>query len=858
MTAIPPGAGPEDHADDPGVVMFGEAHDSGTFIQIGSQTNYNIQRQPRGVTGKPVRLLPRPPVLAGREDLLAKLDAQLTSGEGTGPRLVALWGLPGAGKTSVAVEYAHRRVAEVGVAWQLPAENAASLAAGFTELAAQLGELKRRDVRDPVESVHAVLARYPVGWLLVFDNASGPAAVREFVPPAGDGQVLITSRNALWPPAQAVEVPVLDLKVAAEFLVERTGDPDRQAAAGLSEAVGGLPLALEQAAAHMQATGDSLAAYLTGFQRRRADFLARGEPTGYPGTVATTWALAFGELEESAPGAAGLLRLLAFCAPEAVPLGLLLRPRRGLGKELRWRVAKALKPLVRDGLTAGATFAALRQCRTVAKVLTPLLEDGPAEGDAVAALRRFSLARPAGDGAVSVHRLVQAVTADRMPAGLAVAWRQAAAALIEAALPEDPRQPDTWPVFAALLPHAQATLAPDSPGMMQVASYLGYSGNFVAARELMRGMLGESVQNLGPEHPSTMLAHGHLSVWTGRAGDAAAARDQSAALLAMEERLRGAQHPETLTTRANLANWTGTAGDAAGARDQYAALLPIRERVSGPEDPATLAVRGNLARWTGEAGDAAGARDQYAALLPISERVLGPEHPDTLMSRGNLAYNVGASGDAAGARDQYAALLPIRERVSGPEDPETLIVRSNLALWTGRAGDAAGARDQYAALLPISEQVLGPEHPNTLNTRGGLASMTGRAGDKAGARDQFAALLSISEQVLGPEHPDTLNIRGSLASWTGLAGDMAGSRAQLAALLAICERVLGPQHPSTLTARAELANCTGAAGDAAGARDQLAALLPISERVLGPEHPDTLMSRGNLAYWTGEAERGGN
>ena len=86
--------------------------------------------------------------------------------------------------------------------------------------------------------------------------------------------------------------------------------------------------------------------------------------------------------------------------------------------------------------------------------MAPLLDDELAARDAVAALRRYSLVRPAGDGAVSVHRLVQAVTADQMPDELRGAWRRAAAALVEAALPGDPRQPGTWPVFAALLPHA--------------------------------------------------------------------------------------------------------------------------------------------------------------------------------------------------------------------------------------------------------------------------------------------------------------------------------------------------------------------------------------------------------------------
>ena len=58
---------------------------------------------------------------------------------GAGPRVVVLCGLGGAGKTSVAVEYAHRQAGGVGVAWELPAEDPSVLAAGFGELAAQLG-----------------------------------------------------------------------------------------------------------------------------------------------------------------------------------------------------------------------------------------------------------------------------------------------------------------------------------------------------------------------------------------------------------------------------------------------------------------------------------------------------------------------------------------------------------------------------------------------------------------------------------------------------------------------------------------------------------------------------------------------
>jgi Domain of unknown function (DUF4062) len=110
--------------------------------------------------GRALRLAPRPVFLAGREELLAKLAARLTEADDAGPRVVVLTGLGGAGKTSVALEYAHRQLGEVAVAWHLSAEDPAVLAAGFGELAAQLGAA---DGGDPVVWVHGVLAASPRG-----------------------------------------------------------------------------------------------------------------------------------------------------------------------------------------------------------------------------------------------------------------------------------------------------------------------------------------------------------------------------------------------------------------------------------------------------------------------------------------------------------------------------------------------------------------------------------------------------------------------------------------------------------------------------------------------------------------------
>jgi hypothetical protein len=644
----------------------------------------------------PVSLPPRPPLLAGREDLLAELHGLLAQGER--PRTVVLCGLGGVGKTSLAAEYAHRHLGEVGVAWQVAAEDPVVLAADLAELAAQLSARQVADPRDPVASVHAVLAAYPAEWLLVFDNAPDEASVRRFLPPAGPGRLLVTSQSPHWQGRRVLEVRPLGDEVAAELLVSRTAYVDRVTARDLAIELGGLPLALEQAAGYMRAAATTLAGYLTLFRERRAELLNRGEGAGHPLTVAATLALALTRLDAEAPAAAGLLRVLACLAPEPVPLAVQLSDADA----------------VRGPDLAGAAE------------LAQLLGDQIALGDAVAALRRYSLVTPAGDGLVQVHRLVQAVVLDQMPDDVAARWRQTAAALIEAAIPADTESPGMWPTCAALLPHAQAVLADHGDGMARIAAYLGESGSYKAARDLWHMIAQARDQVLGPEHPATLTARSNHASYTGKAGDPAAARDLYAALLPVSEAVLGPEHPHTLIDRSNFAFQTGDAGDPAAARDLYAALLPVRERVSGPEHPHTLSDLACHARWTGWAGDPAAARDLFAQLLPVFQRVLGGEDPDTLIVRSNLARWTGEAGDPAAARDMYAALLPVRERVLGGEHPDTLGARAGLARWTGEAGDPAAARDMYAALLPVCEGFLGPKHRDTLTARANLTYWTGQ------------------------------------------------------------------------------------------------------------------------------------
>lgn len=154
----------------------------------------------------------------GRDDFLADLY-KLTSR--TPPALAqAIVGQAGVGKTQIAVEYAYRHAADYKVVWWLRAE---ALATDYTSLARAL-KLPEKDVSDQnaiVTSVQRWLG-LNTNWLFIFDNVQNQAEVRNYLPQAGTGHVLITSRNPNWQGmADTLTVRVMETNDAADFLLKR-------------------------------------------------------------------------------------------------------------------------------------------------------------------------------------------------------------------------------------------------------------------------------------------------------------------------------------------------------------------------------------------------------------------------------------------------------------------------------------------------------------------------------------------------------------------------------------------------------------------------------------------------------------
>jgi hypothetical protein len=138
----------------------------------------------------------RNPYFTGREDVLAALHRALHAENRVAlshPQGIS--GLGGIGKTQTALEYAYRHRAEYDAIFWVRADSVISLTSSLVELA-HLLQLPQRYAQDQQIIVQAVLRwfRLHPDWLLIYDNIDDLSVAEPFLPKAGSGHLLITTR----------------------------------------------------------------------------------------------------------------------------------------------------------------------------------------------------------------------------------------------------------------------------------------------------------------------------------------------------------------------------------------------------------------------------------------------------------------------------------------------------------------------------------------------------------------------------------------------------------------------------------------------------------------------------------------
>jgi tetratricopeptide (TPR) repeat protein/transcriptional regulator with XRE-family HTH domain len=251
----------------------------------------DVASRPRAV---PAQLPPDVAAFIGRTPEIAQLDALcgLAPTAGTGPTharpaIAVISGMPGVGKTGLAVRWAHANreafpdgqlyVNLRGYDPDLPVEPDVALAGFLNAFGVSNSDIPL-DLWDRAARLRTELSSRRV--LLLLDNAASVDQVRPLLPGTGDSVVLVTSRDSLaglvaTAGARRLDLGLLRLPDAVDLLRQLIGqrvDLEPDAAAMLVEHCARLPLALrvaaELAAARMDAPLAALADELADQQRR--------------------------------------------------------------------------------------------------------------------------------------------------------------------------------------------------------------------------------------------------------------------------------------------------------------------------------------------------------------------------------------------------------------------------------------------------------------------------------------------------------------------------------------------------------------------------------------------------------------
>ena len=707
---------------------------------------------------------PRNPYFTGRQGLLERLHIVLQS-KTSAILTHAVTGLGGVGKTQLAAEYAYRYSEDhkqyKAVFWA-QAGSEEELFRSFSKFA-QMLNLEEKQQQDQQILVEAVKKWFTsqADWLLVLDNVEDVQAITNFLPQRKadhGGHIVLTTRCQAVGTVAAVplEVESMSHEEGATFLLRRVkilevDQPleqaevqDRERAVSLSQMLGGLPLALDQAGAYIEETGCTLAQYIEHYQSQRAFLLgrrglvARGDM--HPEPVTVTFLLSLQKIELADPSAVDLLRFYAFLAPDDIPEDLLFRCSPALPTTLQRLVTN------------------------------PVLFD-----EALAIIRRYSLVqRLARSLSLSIHRVVQAVLQDDLDEKhQREHWEAMVVEGVSSAF-AFAGQNNLLEEYEHDIPHALACVSlidnrnfeSASAGhlLFLVGYYLTRRAHYTQAELICQKALNLYKHLLGPVHPEVGSNLSNLALLYEEMRLHSKAQTCFAEALAILEKVQPPDHLALAVTRSNLSRCYWFQGQYAHAEKLSLQSLPVLEQFAEAKPLELAAALQNLAtiyrdrrKWYHQAGQL------YQRALGIYERILPPDHVSLGYCLEAMATNIALKGESVRAESLYRRALSIFETKWGLDHPDVASCLCRLADVCMVQGKYTLVEEYNRQALTVYEKIGGPEYLEVNQPLLGLAMLYHFRGEKAEAAEFYRRAISIIEKSQVLDHPDLV------AAFTGYA-----------------------------------------------------------------------------------------
>lgn len=766
---------------------------------------------------------PRNTFFLGRDFQLEQLKHQLQQHKASGhAQPFAINGLGGIGKTQLAVEYAYKYAKDYRQVLWLRSDTQETLMAAFVEVARllKLPEQQEQDQSIVAQAVKRWLSQHE-SWLLIFDNVEDLRLIRDFIPSLLKGDILLTTRSQITGGfAVNLSIDILDQENGALLLLRRAGtlklddtldkatESERLQAMEISEKLGGLPLALDQAGAYIEEAQCTIDDYLHIYRQKRLQLLSeRGSISAdHPEGVLTTWSISFEKIEKESPAAAEMLRFFAFLHPDAIP------------EELPLQAAKHLGPTL---INVDDTFEFNK---------------------VIAVLRRFSFVRKnSKEKTLAVHRLVLAIVQDTLAQQVRDEWIARTIKALNAVYPGAAHK--TWQQCERLTPHVLNYIAnlENRENDQELAKLLEKTADYLKERaqyaqaeplylktlKIWENTAGEEslevaypldglatlYRELGKYEKAEPLYHRALGIWEKtedlrityslygladlyrKLGRYQESEKNHLRAIQIMEQARGPEHSEVAYLLNGLANLYREQGRYQECEQLYLRAIRIREQTLGSDHPEVAYILNGLANLYREQSKYEQSEHNYLRSQIIWEQALGPDHPKVAFPLHGRADVYRKQGKYELAIPLYERAIQIRAQALGENNPDVAYPVNGLANLHHAQKNFDEAKRRYLRALDIWEKAFGPNHIRVAFPLNELAAIAVEQNEYEEAERLYQRSLRIREYAKGATHPDVAYPLLGLADLYSRQTAYEKAEPLYQRALQIREQAFGPDHP---------------------------------------------------------------
>lgn len=784
----------------------GFAH-PGDQVNIGTQIHLGQKRL------LPTKFIPdRSSVhFVGREQELAIVHQELQQGN-----YVAVVGMEGVGKTELVTQYA-RQYEHVygGIAWFNARETnlTAEILQFFRlQFGLEIPQESGRRLLSLNEQVAWCWSKYPESFspiLIIFDNITDLANLREVVPNEKRFRVLVTTKLRYLDPhfIQEISLNVLSPQKepgkALELLQKLLGKQDRriahepEAAAAICEFLRYLPLGIELVAGYLVQNPElSLNIMFRRLQNQKLADAALQKQDNLSSSqrgVKAAFALTWSELD---PLAQQLGKLLSLFSPQLILWDLVVwiatrdgePAKQEQHKQLSWseeELNKAKKQLCDRHLLRQVKHR--EKCYEIHSLLRLFLQEELAASGEI----KLVLEKIFANHAIAIAKTI--------PDSLTFKDIKFFRDII-------PQLEDLGRRLIAEIKETPASTLVDEFTwvFVGIGKFYKAQGLYKLAEPWYEECLQICQALFSSDHPDLAQSLNGLAELYRSQRRYTKAEPLYIEALVMRNCLYAGDHPDVAQSLNGLARLYKSQRRYTEAEPLYTEALAMRKRLYEDDHLDLAQSLHSLASIYKIQGRYAEAESLYTEALTMRKRLYEDDHPDTAQSLNSLASIYKIQGRYTEAEPLYTKALAMRKRLYEGDNPDLAQSLNNLALLYNSQGRYSEAEPLYIAALAMRKRLYEDDHPDVAQSLNNLASLYNSQGRYAEAELLFREALEMRKHLYEGDNPDIATSLNNLASLYRSQGRYTEAKPLLQEALVMCERLLGDHHPWTVRIRENL------------------------------------------------------